>query len=237
LCAQDPLLSQFWAATSSINDTVGTPTTGGLVFALDAAGLGGCVVYHSDAAINGALQALSSMLGYINDSGTPVGNSPNYNRTTGVKASGVSGANVTPAIETNLKNNKIMYFKTVGNGTASVAIYGDQQVVDGKYIGAELFKNYFNYVCQVKSAELLTDGYNPKYKNETTYREILATVSGEGYRFQNIGVLSNFAVTKMSFLKLPPASGDAYVIPNAWEAGFNRRVQKVTVQGSLYIQA
>ena len=155
---------------------------------------------------------------------------------TKVYISAETHTNVTAAAMTNLAKNKTSYLETVGNQTGAVAVIGDQTIL-GDYFGAEWFKNYFQYVCQVACAEYLTDPVNPKYKNNTTYQGILGIVRAKAQPFIELGILSNFSVTTAPFSSLPASAGNTIVIPNAWSADFNRGVSYVTVQGTLYISA
>jgi len=163
-----------------------------------------------------------------------------YNRTLNMLASGTTGgsdnSNVSAVGQTNLKLNNIGFWETVGNGTGAVATYGDITTT-GKFIGAEWFKSYFQYINQVACATYLTDASNPKYKNNTTYQGILGMVQAAAQPFIQLGILSNFVITAPTFANLPATSGNNITIPNAWSATFNRGVSTVTVQGTLYITA
>jgi hypothetical protein len=237
LCAADILLSQFWSGTSDAG-TLASPQIAGLGFQL--AGIDCRMVYSAQSGIDPALSSLGLALGRINGTGTPVGNRLDYNRTTTVYASGTTGgadnSNVSATAMANLKTNNIGFWETVGNGTGAVAVYGDLTTT-GKFVGAEWFKSYFQYINQVNCATYLTDGANPKYKNNTTYQGILGMMTAAMQPFVTIGVIGDFVVTAPTFANLPITSGNNITIPNAWSATFNRGVSTVIVQGTLYITA
>ncbi len=239
LCAADVLLSEFWTGSADAG-CLSAPMTVGLGYDLATAGQDARIVYSAQSGIDAALTSLGQALGYLNNTGTPVGNRLDYNRTTAVYASGTTGgsdnSNVSATQMANLKTNKIGFYETVGNGTGAVAVYGDQ-TIKGLYIGAEWFKAYFQYINQVQCATYLTDGANPKYKNNTTYQGILGMVQANAQPFTDLGVLSNFKITAPTFANLPATAGNTITIPNCWSALFNRGVSIVTVQGTLYIVA
>ena len=241
LCAADTLLSQFWSGTSE-NGGLSSPMTTGLAYDLanETVPVDCRIVYSAQSGIEPALTSLGLMLANYNTTGTPVGNRPDYNRTNALYASGTTGgtdnSNVAATGMNNLKTNKIGFFETVGNNTGYVACVGDETIL-GKYVGAEWFKSYFQYINQVYCAQYLTDAANPKYKNNATYQGILGMLKSNAQPFVELGILSNFAVTTATFAQLPATAGNTITIPNAWSAQFNRGVSYVTVQGTLYITA
>lgn len=241
LCAADTLLSQFWSGTSE-NGALSSPMTTGLAYNLanNSTPIDCRIVYSAQSGIDAALTSLGLALANYNSTGTPVGNRVDYNRTNAVYASGTTGGtdntNVSATGMANLKTNNVAFYETVGNNTGYVATVGDMTLL-GKYAGAEWFKAYFQYVNQVNCAQYLTDGTNPKYKNNSTYQGILGMVKSNAQPFVELGILSNFAVTTATFAQLPATAGDTITIPNAWSAYFNRGVSYVTVQGTLYITA
>jgi hypothetical protein len=241
LCAADPLLSFFMSGTTDTG-AQSDPMTTGLVYEMNEATVpvDGYVVQSAQSGVDIALSALALAYANYNQTGTPVGNRIDYNRTSTLKASGTTGgsdnSNVSATAMTNLKKNKTAFMETVGNQTGAVAVVGDETVL-GKYWGAEWFKNYFQYVCQVNCAQYLTDPTAPKYKNNATYQGILGMVKAAAQPFVELGILSNFKVTTAPFSSLPASAGNTIVIPNAWSADFNRGVSYVTVQGTLYISA
>lgn len=241
LCSQDPLLSEFWSGTAD-SGTLANPQVAGLGFQLasNSPPIDCRLVYSAQTGIEPALTSLGLALGYLNGTGTPVGNRVDYNRTNAVLASGTTGgsdnSNVSATGMANLKLNNIGFYETVGNSTNAVAVVGDMTTT-GKYAGAEWFKAYFQYINQVQCATYLTDAANPKYKNATTYAGILGMVQANAQPFIDIGVISNFQITAPTFNNLPASAGNTIVIPNAWSAYFNRGLTYATVQGTLYITA
>ncbi len=240
-CAADTLLSFHMSGTTDTG-AQSDPMTTGLVHDLttNATPIDCFVAQSAQTGIDASLSALALAYANYNQTGTPVGNRIDYNRTSTLYASGTTGGidntNVTATAMTNLKKNKTSFFETVGNQTGAVALVGDETIL-GKYWGAEWFKSYFQYVCQVNCAQYLTDSTAPKYKNNATYQGILGMVKAAAQPFIELGILSNFKVTTATFESLPASAGNTITIPNAWSAQFNRGVSYVTVQGTLYITA
>jgi len=203
---------------------------------LKAAGLDAFSVYHASALTKApALVQLGITLGFLNVSGTPVGNSMDYVATNTINASGAAGANLTAAQQTILKNSNIGYYKTVGNGTGFVALIGGMSLL-GDVLAAEWIVQYNDYYCEMKVAELITKMNT--YKSRSTYAVILAIMSVQIERFADtsgLGRLTNLKITAPVFAKLPAAAGDTIVIPNAWTATYVDNVREVQVQGTLTI--
>lgn len=195
-------------------------------------------VYHPEGMEKAPVLAqLGVTLGFLNESGTPVGNSVDFVATNVIDASGVDGANLNPTQQTTLKGLKIGYFKTVGNGTGMVALIGGESLL-GNFIGADWVTEYCDYVNEIKTAELITT--INAFKNRKTYSQILAQLSAQLERFGDTagtGRLKNILITAPVFSKLPVAAGDTIVIPNAWSATYVDNVRQVQVQGTLVIQA
>lgn len=205
---------------------------------LSAASLDAFSVYHPEALTKAPVFVqLGIALGFLNDSGTPVGNSMDYVATGLINASGVDGKNLSSIEQTALKALNVGYFKTVGNGTGQVALIGGVSLLN-RVIAADWLVQYNDYYCEIKVAELITK--MNAFKNRATYNLILAILAVQLSRFGDTvgtGRLTDLLITAPVFSKLPPAAGDTIVIPNAWRATYVDNVREVQVQGTLTIQA
>lgn len=205
---------------------------------LTVAGLDAFSIYHPEALDKAPVFVqLGVTLGFLNDSGTPVGNSLDYVATLLISASGEAGANLSPTDQTSLRDLNVGYFKTVGNGTGQVALVGGESLL-GRVIAADWIVSYNDYYNSIRVAELITR--MNVFKNRATYNLILSIMSTQLNRFADtvgIGRLTNLQITAPIFSKLPPAAGDTIVIPNAWRATYVDNVREVQVQGSLIIGA
>lgn len=204
---------------------------------LAAADLSAFSVYHPDGMEKApALVQLGKTLGFLNDTGTPVGNSLDYVALSLISASGVAGANLGQTQQLNLKSLNVGYFKTVGNGTGNVALIGGQSL-QGDVLAANWVTEYCDYVNEIKTAELITTMNS--YKNRKAYNQILAQLSAQLEKFgETVGTgrLRDIKITAPIFSSLPESSGDTFVIPNAWTATYVDNIREVSVQGTLTIQ-
>jgi len=195
-------------------------------------------VYHPEALSAAPVYVqLGLTLGFLNASGTPIGNSMDYVATNSILASGVAGDNLTPTQQTILKNANIGYFKTVGNGTGYVALVGGVSLL-GNVLAADWIVEYNDYYNATKVAELITKVNT--FKNKQTYSVILSIMSVQLERFADangMGRLTDLRITAPVFAKLPAAAGDTIIIPNAWTARYVDNVREVQVQGTLVISS
>lgn len=231
LCKGDLLMSQCWISANDAQMLVDGSTTS-MAGVCKLAGSDPVIVYHPDATRDPALVQLGLSLGFLNSTGTPVGNSMDYLACSNITPSGTSGANPTALQVTALSNANSGFFLTVGDGTGRVANKGGK-TVGGSIAAAQWIVQYVDYVCAVLAANYLVQPN--RFKNNTTYQTILAMLQAELMRFVNIGRLSGLKITAPAFSKLPASSGDQIIIPDAWEAYYNDNVRSVQVQGTLYI--
>lgn len=200
--------------------------------------LDGFSVYHATALDTAPVYAqLGITLGFLNSSGTPVGNSMDYVATNTINASGAAGAALGPTPQGILKAANIGYFKPVGNGTGYVALIGGVSLL-GDVVAAEWIVQYNDFYNEIKVAELITRMNS--FKNRATYSMILAIMGVQLERFADTvgtGRLTNLKITAPVFAKLPTAPGDTINIPNAWVATYVDNVREVQVQGTLIISA
>ena len=186
-----------------------------------------------------AMYQLGRTLGFMNDSGTPIGNSidtvacafqdvlPSRNTSTSVLI------NASALFINWAQNNKIAYFKTVGNGTSQVSSYGGW-TIKGTSLVADWIVSYCNYMTKVLCAEVIT-GMNV-YKSALTYNKCISAMRSTMAPFIALGRIYNYKVTAPSWAEAQELSDrETITIPHAWEAWYADDVRKVKIQGSLSI--
>lgn len=230
LCKADELYSDCWIGTND-SDVLGG--TSALITALKDADTNARVIYNPSATKNPALAQLGATLSKPNtETGTPVGNDVDMLAFATIGASGVDGENNLTATQiTSLDTQKIGYQTFVGDGTDNVATEGSL-TLKGESVGANWVKHYIEYMCKVRGATLITS--MNKYRNNATYQAILSILSDVVLKFVQLGRLDGFTITAPVFADLP-ASGDSFVVPNAWNATYIDTVREVTVYGTLYL--
>lgn len=223
----------------SDNLTVGSPTS--LASALLASQYDAVLVY-ADAGITTDpwLNQLGITLGALNNTGTPVGNALDFLATSNVQASGASGANLGPASIDALKQQNVGYWATLGNNTGQAALY-DPKTVKGAVYSADWLVAYLNFAMAITTVEWLTSPSTPqgKRRNNENYQAILGIIGAVAGPFTDkggIGVLSGFTTAVAPAFKDLAPSGDAFIVPHAWEATFLQNAREVIVQGTLFIQ-
>lgn len=232
LCGPDTLYSALWISTRDVNVLSGTSA---LVTALAAAEGRYRLIYNPDS-INPALAQLGKTLSSANATGTPIGNSVDMVAFNTIKASGALDAdnnrlNLTATDKLALDTQKIGYNTWVGDGTENVVTEGSLYS-DGSSVGAEWVKAYIEYMCKVRTANLISK--LNVFRNNSTYQAILLILTDVVKGFIDMGRLDNFKITAPVFEKLP-TSGDTITVPNAWEVTYIDNVREVTVYGTLYI--
>ena len=234
LCSGQKALSQAWI-NSSDSTFLTTPSSGTLAATLIASGYDCMFGYSASAAGNPLLVDLGLGLSTINFTGTPVGNKLDYMGSLGtLPSSGVAATNLTSTQKTNLEAVNVAYYNTDGNGTGSVSLIGRKSLL-GNVASAQWVVAYVNYMCQVNVATMLNQVSGMTYKNEDTYRTILAILNSILAPFVKMGRLSNLTITAPEFADLPVTNGETITVPRAWSADFNDRVGAVNVQGYLFI--
>jgi hypothetical protein len=231
LCAADTLLSQCWIDANDAQMLVENSTTS-MYGVCHLAGSDPVIIYHPGTTYSPCLTQLGLTLSRLNTTGTPVGNSLDYLSTDAMTASGTAGANLLAADITILNGINSGFVLTVGDTTGAVAVKGGK-TIKGNLAGAQWLVSYIDYVCAVKTANYLTQ-FN-KFKNNETYQGILALLTATLKPFEEMGRLSDLAITAPAFSKLPAAVGDMITVPDAWEAYYNDNVRKTQIQGTLYI--
>jgi hypothetical protein len=228
---KDKKLSQQWIGTSD-SDTLDKEATDGIVYDLNQAGtLDPVVVYHYDTDRNPALVQLGETLAIANVTGVFVGNSMDYLQTNKIDPSGTDGENLGPDEYGDLEDQNVGYFTYVGNGTTYVALQGGFNL-NGDIACAFWVKSFIEYVCEIKSAELITQ--LNKYRNNDTYQSILLILQEQLNRFTTLGRFIETKITAPVFSALT-VSGDTITIPNAWQANYVDNLREATVYGTLYI--
>ncbi len=229
LCNAEPLYSQHWIGTW---DTAVLTGESLLVTALKTSDSNSRVIYNPDSTINPALAQLGRTLSAINATGTPVGNSIDQVGFDTIEASGADGGNLTPAQCAELDNQKIGY-NTYADGIGSGNVVTEGSLtLQGDLCGALWVKAYIEFRCKVLTAMFITQ--MNVFRSNETYQGILGILSGEVTPFVQMGRLADFEITAPQFRDLP-ASGDTYVIANAWHATYIDNVREVTVYGVLYV--
>lgn len=233
LCKADPLYSQLWVGTS---DPQVLTKGSSLVSALKGVAADARVVYNPDDTINAALAQLGATLAQSNATGTPVGNDIDMLAFNTIGASGADDADGNPTNldatqKATLDEQKIGYNTYVGDGTENVVTEGSQ-TLQGNVVGAQWVKSYIEYMCKIRTANLITK--RNKFRNNNQYQAILLILSDVVKDFLNFGRLADFKITAPVFSDLAK-SADAIVVPNAWEATYIDKLRSVTVYGTLYV--
>jgi hypothetical protein len=216
------------------------------------------IVYHPSTTQNGALVQLGATLAQLNNTGTYVGNKLDWVAISGWTASGTAGANLTAVQAANCVTLGVAFFSTLGNGTGNVALEGGASGLGwstplGANLGANWIKNYIDTVAAINTTTYLTSSAQLGFKNNLTYQVILTILQAQLTLFAGIlrlgapTVLPNGQVPPSSaqgpiitappFSQLPPASGRAIIVPNAWAAQYLDNVRSVNIYGTLTIAA
>lgn len=186
-----------------------------------------------------AMYQLGRTLGFTNSSGTPIGNSidtvacpfqdvlPSRSTSTSVLV------NASVLFINWCQNNKVAYFKTLGNGTGQVSCYGGWTLKSTSLV-ADWIVAYVNFMVKVACAEILA-GMNV-YKSGQVYTQCLTVMSSKMEPFISLGRVYNYKVTAPSWAEAKGLSNrETITIPHAWEAWYADDVRKVRIQGSLNI--
>lgn len=212
--------------------------------ALSPSGTAGTVNAYFDASSDvisnsPCLYELGRVLGKLNESGTPIGNSfdmdavtfLNVLPTANTSSDDLVGAS---AIMTKFfEDTKINYFKAVGNGTMQITNVGAWTIL-GNCIGAMWIVAYINYMNRIAVAQIITSGN--AFKNKRTFDEIVMALRISIGPFISMGRVANFTVTA-TYNKLPQTDGHTITIPNAWNGVYIDNVRKVNISGAITIAA
>lgn len=185
---------------------------------------------------NGALVSLGIALGYVNGSGTPVGNSIDMTSTDTFIPSGPDGTDLGVAVKAALSAANVQYFKYVGDGTNENVAAEGGMTVKGDVMQAIWIVSYISYMVKCNVAKLITGVHN-FLKDGLGYSRIIETMRGEVAKFGPSGSrrLENILITAPAFNDLPAADGDTIVVPDAWSAWYVDQVRHVKINGTLYI--
>ena len=186
-----------------------------------------------------ALYQLGRTLGYMNSTGTSIGNSTDgvactFQDVLPTRSTSTSGLVNASALFVNwCQNNKVAYFKTVGNGTSQVSCYGGW-TLKNTCLSAAWIVAYVNYMIKVRVAELIT--VMNTYRNGFLYGKCLSALSTLIAPFVTLGRVRNFTITAPSWAEAQNL-GDrqTIVIPNAWTGVYVDNNRKVRIQGNLTI--
>ena len=186
-----------------------------------------------------ALYQLGRTLGYMNSTGTSIGNSTDgvactFQDVLPTRSTSTSGLVNASALFVNwCQNNKVAYFKTVGNGTSQVSCYGGW-TLKNTCLSADWIVAYVNYMTKVRVAELIT--VMNTYRNGFLYGKCLSALSTLIAPFVTLGRVRNFTITAPSWAEAQNL-GDrqTIVIPAAWTGIYVDNDRKVRIQGNLTI--
>lgn len=186
-----------------------------------------------------ALYQLGRTLGYMNSTGTSIGNSTDgvactFQDVLPTRSTSTSVLVNASALFINwCQNNKVAYFKTVGNGTSQVSCYGGW-TLKTTCLSADWIVAYVNYMAKVRVAEIIT--VMNTYRNGFLYGKCLSALSTLIEPFVTLGRVRNFAITAPSWAEAQTL-GDrqTIVIPDAWTGIYVDNARKVRIQGSLTI--
>lgn len=186
-----------------------------------------------------ALYQLGRTLGYMNNTGTSIGNSTDgvactFQDVLPTRSTSTSVLVNASALFINwCQNNKVAYFKTVGNGTSQVSCYGGW-TLKNTCLSADWIVAYVNYMAKVRVAEILT--VMNTYRNGFLYGKCLSAISTLIAPFITLGRVRNFTITAPSWAEAQNL-GDrqTIVIPDAWTGIYVDNDRKVRIQGNLTI--
>lgn len=186
-----------------------------------------------------ALYQLGRTLGHMNSTGTSIGNSTDgvactFQDVLPTRSTSTSVLVNASALFINwCQNNKVAYFKTVGNGTSQVSCYGGW-TLKNTCLSADWIVAYVNYLTKVRVAEILT--VMNTYRNGFLYGKCLSVLSTLIAPFVTLGRVRNFSITAPSWAEAQNL-GDrqTIVIPAAWTGIYVDNDRKVRIQGNLTI--
>lgn len=187
-----------------------------------------------------AMLQLGRTLGYLNSTGTPIGNS--------LDTVAIAFADVLPTrdVDTStLENasamwinwaqqNNVQYFKTLGNGTGQLSCYGGWTIKRDASC-ARWIVIYSNFMTKVAVAEIIT--VMNTFKSEATYKKCLSAMSDQIKPFIKLGRVEGYKVTAPAFADLPKTDGHTITVPDAWIGAYKDNVRVVDIQGSLDVEA
>jgi hypothetical protein len=214
---------------------------------LKTAGVNAFLTAHRDSERNGSLFRLGLALNSVNPSGTPVGNSIEMEATNLITPSGQPDPdtpdfeyndwedyNLSASVQELLEDNKVGYFRTLGDSTGRVQAVGDQ-TLNGDVLQAAWTVNYCNFVNKIKAVQRISR--KNTRRTAQVYDELVSLMMGTVRRFGEggSGILAGVRSTAPGFKNLPASGGREFVIPNAWEANYVFGLRSIRVYGNLTI--
>jgi hypothetical protein len=214
---------------------------------LKSANANALLTAHMDDERNGSLFRLGLALNGVNRSGTPVGNAIEMEATNLITPSGQPDPdaadfeyndwedyNLSAAVQQLLENNKVGYFRTLGDSTGRAQAVGDQ-TLNGDVMQAVWVVNFCNFVNKIKATQRISR--KNTRRTAQVYDEIISMMIGTARRFgeDGSGALSGVRATAPAFKNLPASGGRELVVPNAWEANYVFGLRAIRVYGNLTI--
>lgn len=186
-----------------------------------------------------ALYQMGRTLGFINSTGTSIGNNWDTvactfqdvlpSRSTGTEEL----VNASALFINWCQQNGVVYFKTLGNGTGQVQAYGGW-TLKKTCQSAEWIVAYINFMAKVRVAEIIS--VMNTYCSGVLYSKCLGVLGTLMGPFITLGRVYNFTITAPSWA-VAQTMGDreTIVIPDAWEGWYRDNNRKVRIQGALNI--
>lgn len=186
-----------------------------------------------------ALYQMGRTLGFINSTGTSIGNSWDtvactFQDVLPSRSTGTSELVNASALFINwCQQNGVVYFKTLGNGTGQIDSYGGW-TLKKTCQSAEWIVAYINYMAKVRVAEIMS-AMNT-YRSGVLYSKCLGVLDTLMSPFITLGRIYNFVITAPSWA-VAQTIGDreTIVIPDAWVGWYRDNNRKVRIQGALNI--
>ena len=186
-----------------------------------------------------ALYQLGRTLGFTNSTGTPIGNSWDtvsctFQDVLPTRSTSTSELVNASALFINwCQNNGVVYFKTLGNGTAQISAYGGW-TLKKTCQSADWIVAYVNYMAKVRVAEIMT-AMNT-YRSGVLYSKCLGVLTSLLNPFVSLGRVYNYSITAPSWAEAQTLGDrETIVIPDAWEGWYRDNNRKVRIQGALNI--
>ena len=186
-----------------------------------------------------ALYQMGRTLGFMNSTGTSIGNSWDtvactFQDVLPSRSTSTSELVNASALFINwCQQNGVVYFKTLGNGTGQIDSYGGW-TLKKTCQSAEWIVAYINYMAKVRVAEIMS-AMNT-YRSGVLYSKCLGVLDTLMSPFITLGRIYNFVITAPSWA-VAQTLGDreTIVIPDAWEGWYRDNNRKVRIQGALNI--
>ena len=186
-----------------------------------------------------ALYQMGRTLGFINSTGTSIGNSWDtvactFQDVLPSRSTSTSElVNASALFISWCQQNGVVYFKTLGNGTGQIDAYGGW-TLKKTCQSAEWIVAYINYMAKVRVAEIIS-AMNT-YRSGVLYSKCLGVLDTLISPFITLGRVYNFSITAPSWA-VAQTMGDreTIVIPDAWVGYYRDNNRKVRIQGALNI--